>query len=69
MGWLDDWFGGGDSGSQPTVQQASTSIPGYLEDYSKEQIAEAKSLAGQEFQAFPGQLVADLTPDQLQAQQ
>jgi hypothetical protein len=68
MGWLDDWFGSGGS-SQPTVVNQSNTIPGYLEDFSKEQIAEAKSLAGQEFQAFPGQMVADLTPDQLQAQQ
>lgn len=68
MGWLDDWFGGGGD-SQPTVQRASTSIPGYLEDFSKEQIAEAKSLAGRDFQAFPGEMVAGLSPDQQQAQQ
>ena len=70
MGWISDLLGfGGDddeqSGTTTIVQK--NEIPGYLTDFSKEQIKFAQDLGTTPFAPAPGDLVAPFNQDQLSA--
>lgn len=62
--------GGGDTPSSTTSNNTETVInqaPDYEQQYISNLLGQAATTAAQPYQQFPGQQVADLTPDQLSA--
>ena len=67
MGWLSDMFGGDDDVVSTTTSVQASEIPGYIQDYSKENLGIAAGLADRQFEPYEGALVAGFTDDQTQA--
>ncbi len=62
MGLLDSLFG-----NRQTTATTTQSIPGYAEDFVRENLDIARAIGDRPYAAFPGQRIAGFTPDQTRA--
>lgn len=61
-------FGSSGASGPTTIDSSISGVPDYIQEYQAALLGTGNSLASQPYANYPGQTVANLTPDQLQAQ-